>query len=66
MKIRDIITEAEEQDFDKKLKDYFKQRELKKKRAELAKTDTIAGHIERGNRWYNKLKPIVTAKIPNA
>ena len=58
MKIRDIISEAEEADMDRKLKDYFKQRELKKKSAELEKQGGIVGAIQRGNRWYNKLKSL--------
>ena len=63
MKIREIITE---EDLDKKIKDYFKQRELKKRRAELAKSDTLGGAIERGNRIYDKVKRLATAKIPFA
>jgi hypothetical protein len=66
MKIRDIITEAEEADLDRKLKYFFKQREHKKKRSELAKTDTVKGAIERGNRLYDKVKRFATAKIPFA
>ena len=56
MKIRDIITEAEEVDMDRKLKDYFKQRELKKKQAEIEKGGGVVGAVQRGNRWYKKLK----------
>lgn len=35
MKIRDIITEAEEKDLEKSLDSYFKKKEIEKKRAEL-------------------------------
>lgn len=74
MKIRDIITEAEERDLDKDLEQYFKRQEEKKQRAEKFKKfadrpgilSQIAKGVQKGNRIYNKLKPIVTAKIPGA
>ena len=74
MKIRDIITEAEERNLDRELDRYFQDREAKKKKAAKMKslTDrpglggTIAKGIQRGNRWYDKIKDLATAKIPGA
>lgn len=69
MKIQEIITE---EDLDKKIQDYFKQRELKKQKAAKMKalTDrpglgsTALKSIQRGKRWYDVAKDIATRPIP--
>ena len=70
MKIRDIITEAEEADLDNKIKNYFKDKERKQQKAEkfkkFADRPGIIGQvtqgIQRGNRLYKRAKELVTGK----
>lgn len=70
MKIRDIITEAEEADLDSKLKDYFKEKERKQQKAEKFKKfadrpgiiGSITRGVQRGNRIYKKARELVTGK----
>jgi ABC-type uncharacterized transport system ATPase subunit len=74
MKIRDIITEAQEADLDRQIDQWFKQQELKKRKAEklksMSKDQSIGGSIvkgiQQGRQVYNKIKSIATAKIPFA
>ena len=70
MKIRDIITEAEERNLDQDLERYFKDKERKQQKAEKFKKfadrpgiigRTVQG-IQRGNRWYKKSRELITGK----
>ena len=70
MKIRDIITEAEERNLDQDLERYFKDKERKQQKAEkfkkFADRPGIVGRVtqgvQRGNRWYKKARELVTGK----
>ena len=70
MKIRDIITEAEERNLDQDLERYFKDKERKQQKAEkfkkFADRPGIVGRVtqgvQRGNRLYKRAKELVTGK----
>jgi len=70
MKIRDIITEAEEADLDNKIKNYFKDKERKQQKADAIKkfadrpgiVGRVTQGVQRGNRWYKKARELVTGK----
>ena len=74
MKIRDIISEAQDREMDKRFDAWARRREEEKRRAAKSKKladrpgmmGFLARNIKRGSEWSKKAGELATKKIPFA